>query len=494
MTFAWRGRTGIGPAVSGLTLTEPSGSADGDLHIAVFSWEGTGSIDAPSGWTLAEELVGDADNKARIWTQQRSGTPNLTWTASGTVGVRAGELYTYSGASGVPSVAATRTQTGGGGTTTAARTLTLPSVDTVANQLLFAWASHGDSADQPGTFDATGGPTTASSATIISTAALSSTTWQLRQSVKSAIGNDICYGAGDALASTITGEVVSAYVGSRSSSINQNLILLVVNETTATGVTINAPSKDTALAGAAPTVSAGASVAPPAADTAFAALAPDVVSGASVTVPAADTALAALAPSISTGAAVVIPAADIALSGAAPSVASGASVAAPAADIALAALAPAVASGVAVTVPAADLAVLALAPSIEAATGTLVSVPAADVAILAHAPTIVAAPGAIEVPAADVSVAAVAPGVSTGAIVLVGPANTTLAALAPSIIAVSSVVIFAPAANFNVVGRPPVVQAWGPAPGPSGTWTDATTPPETWTPVSPSGGTWSDAA
>ena len=134
------------------------------------------------------------------------------------------------------------------------------------------------------------------------------------------------------------------------------------------------------------------------------------------------------------------------------------------------------------------------APSIQAATGARVFAPAADISILTHAPTIVATAGSINVPAADVSVSVVAPSVSTGVLVSAGPANAALAALAPSIDAIDNVVIVTPAANINVAARSPSVQAWGPAPDPSGTWTPTTTPPENWTPVSPSGGAWSDAA
>lgn len=120
---------------------------------------------------------------------------------------------------------------------------------------------------------------------------------------------------------------------------------------------------------------------------------PAAASGVTLNIPAANIAIAAAVPSVATGVNAAVPAADIALAALAPSVATGASVAAPAADIAIAGVAPGVAAGVNVAVPAADIAIAAQVPTVTASSALTLNVPISEIVIGALAPDVIAAGG-----------------------------------------------------------------------------------------------------
>lgn len=129
-------------------------------------------------------------------------------------------------------------------------------------------------------------------------------------------------------------------------------------------------------------------------------------SGVALDVPAADFAIAAALPAVSSGVSVACPAVNMSLGGVIPSVYTGASVTAPVTDVAIASFSPVIFLAITTRVPAADIDVAALAPAI--ATGASVSVPAADATVLAHVPG-VATSALVSVPGLSFTIARQAP-------------------------------------------------------------------------------------
>jgi hypothetical protein len=109
-----------------LSLTEPSGAAEGDLLVAIIAYRNTAIFTAPEGWTIAQQeanpLTSGSSPRSSLvvaWRLRGSSAPSYAFTRSGG-GVAQGGVIAFRGAAGSPadvSAKATIGMAGGGGFT-----------------------------------------------------------------------------------------------------------------------------------------------------------------------------------------------------------------------------------------------------------------------------------------------------------------------------------------------------------------------------------------
>lgn len=114
-------------AASGnLSLSEPSGAAEGDLLVAIIAYRNNAAFTLPAGWTLAQQEVNGLGSSGSprtslvvAWRLRGSSAPSYVFTRSGG-GVAQGGVMAWRGAAGAPadvSVKATIGTASGGGMT-----------------------------------------------------------------------------------------------------------------------------------------------------------------------------------------------------------------------------------------------------------------------------------------------------------------------------------------------------------------------------------------
>jgi hypothetical protein len=123
---ATRDATGTG------TLTKPTGALAGDLLVISLSWDATGTLTAPAGWTALATNVGNATMKgAAYYRVVQAGDASWSWTVSGTPAV-GWVVQTFSGEDTTTPIDATGTTS----TNTGAASLVANAVTVVTSQAI----------------------------------------------------------------------------------------------------------------------------------------------------------------------------------------------------------------------------------------------------------------------------------------------------------------------------------------------------------------------
>lgn len=190
----------VAAGVGNITLTEPTGVAQGDLMIATIAAKSNYAFTLPAGWTLVatQRSSGDVDSTAGVasgvmaYIVRGASAPDLTFTRSTSADVGHGRITAYSGSFSTPY------DTGSSATTLTSTTPTTASITTAgAGELLVAMVACGDNY-LTSAFDAATDPTTASGATNTTTAPTNGT-WLERSDAGTNTGADTALATADAI-------------------------------------------------------------------------------------------------------------------------------------------------------------------------------------------------------------------------------------------------------------------------------------------------------
>lgn len=299
-------------------ITKPTGTASGDVLVALFFNGNTGTaqaISAPDGsWTEATSpgSYTDGANWQGVWHifwKVAGGSEPDTYTFWHYYTNTEVILYALTGANTTTPIAPTATFYQGTGTTATSPSITT----TVDNSLIIDWTMAWWDGSSP---TAPTGTTPTFTPRFTGTA----------------------YVADGVLATH--GATGDKSTGFPNNGTHETIGILVAVEAATTGVTIIVPAIDVAVAGLTPTIASGGSVTVPAINVAVAGLTPTVASGGSVTVPAINVAVAGLTPTIASGGSVTVPAINVGITTQIPDIFKGIIVYATTIDIAVAGKVP----------------------------------------------------------------------------------------------------------------------------------------------------------
>jgi hypothetical protein len=142
ISFVAASSADTGTGASTLTLARPTGIASGDVLVATLAVAATGTVTAPSGWTVVQNITSGTTLRHATWYRVATGSEPASYAwALGTSRAAAGAISAYRGVNGTVPIDASATGTGASGNATAPVVTTSSAGDLVIAASGFATAT-----------------------------------------------------------------------------------------------------------------------------------------------------------------------------------------------------------------------------------------------------------------------------------------------------------------------------------------------------------------